>query len=301
MQRNFNFFYAFLLALLGLGVTLMAEEITLTTYYPAPYGAYDELIVSGNVGIGTTASPTERLHMYSNSNEFNYIKIENDSAAGILGDCGVRLKTRNSDFSVLVNDETNTFIISNSGAGAGHEIFTIDSSEHIKIGGDDWADDSANTLSVDGNMSIGTSYIGQWPVTPGTAAPANSLIVEGSVSVGTSSPGAYKCYINGTGYLNAAAWAYSSDARLKENISYIQSGLNIITQLQPVKFDYIQGEKRQAGFIAQEVEVVLPDIITKGQDGMLAMKTDSIIPYLVKAIQEQQKEIEALKARLNIK
>ncbi|MDP2910777.1 MAG: hypothetical protein Q8N76_00320 [Candidatus Omnitrophota bacterium] len=63
MQKSFNFFYAFLLAILGFGATLMAEDITLTTYYPAPYGAYDELstagatnlaTTSGNVGIGTT-------------------------------------------------------------------------------------------------------------------------------------------------------------------------------------------------------------------------------------------------------
>ncbi|MDP2911219.1 MAG: hypothetical protein Q8N76_02670 [Candidatus Omnitrophota bacterium] len=64
MQKSFNFFYAFLLAILGFGATLMAEDITLTTYYPAPYGAYDELsttgntnlaTTSGNVGIGTTS------------------------------------------------------------------------------------------------------------------------------------------------------------------------------------------------------------------------------------------------------
>ena len=75
MQRTFNFFYAFLLAILGVGVTLMAEEITLTTYYPAPYGAYEELsttgktclaTTSGNVGIGTT-SPTQELHLYSSA------------------------------------------------------------------------------------------------------------------------------------------------------------------------------------------------------------------------------------------
>ena len=45
---------------------------------------------------------------------------------------------------------------------------------------------------------------------------------------------------------------------------------------------------------------MLPNIVTEGPDGMLGMKTDSIIPYLVKAIQEQQKEIEELKAKLNI-
>nr|MBU1328286.1 hypothetical protein [Candidatus Omnitrophota bacterium] len=69
-QKTFNFFYAFLLAILGFGATLMAEDITLTTYYPAPYGAYDELTTtgdtylattSGNVGIGTATPGTYKL------------------------------------------------------------------------------------------------------------------------------------------------------------------------------------------------------------------------------------------------
>ena len=55
MQKTFNFFYAFLLAILGFGATLMAEDITLTTYYPAPYGAYDELTTTGNTYLATTA------------------------------------------------------------------------------------------------------------------------------------------------------------------------------------------------------------------------------------------------------
>ncbi|MBU4251861.1 MAG: tail fiber domain-containing protein [Candidatus Omnitrophica bacterium] len=122
---------------------------------------------------------------------------------------------------------------------------------------------------------------------------------SGKVGIGTTAPGTYKIYINGTGYLQAAAWVYSSDRRLKENISYIQSGLSIIEQLKPVKFDYIKGDKRQTGFIAQEVEEILPDVITKGEDGMLGMKTESIIPYLVKAIQEQQEEINTLKVKLS--
>ncbi|MFA5388703.1 MAG: hypothetical protein WC312_02985 [Candidatus Omnitrophota bacterium] len=55
MQKTFIFFYAFLLAVLALGATLMAEEITLTTYYPAPYGAYDELTTTGNTYLATTS------------------------------------------------------------------------------------------------------------------------------------------------------------------------------------------------------------------------------------------------------
>jgi hypothetical protein len=122
---------------------------------------------------------------------------------------------------------------------------------------------------------------------------------NGNVAIGTTDPEDFKIYINGTGFLNSSAWTYSSDRRLKENINYIDSGLDIICKLKPARFDYIAGEKRQAGFIAQDVQEILPDIITKGAGGMLAMKTESIIPYLVRAIQEQQKEIEALKQRIN--
>jgi hypothetical protein len=56
------FFGAFLCIVLLMGIYSIAEDITLTTYYPAPYGAYDELTVTGNVGIGTT-DPLETLHV----------------------------------------------------------------------------------------------------------------------------------------------------------------------------------------------------------------------------------------------
>jgi hypothetical protein len=81
MQKSFNFFYAFLLVILGFGATLMAEDITLTTYYPAPYGAYDELTTtgntylattSGNVGIGTTDPGTYRLKVTGTVNATAY-------------------------------------------------------------------------------------------------------------------------------------------------------------------------------------------------------------------------------------
>ncbi len=138
-----------------------------------------------------------------------------------------------------------------------------------------------------------------------TGTPSYVYLHEnGNVGIGTTNPGTYKCYVNGTGYLADTAWTYSSDERLKENVSRIPSGLDVIGELAPVIFDYINGEKQQAGFIAQEVRDVLPDIVTEGPDGMLGMKTNSIIPYLVKAIQDQQgqmenkqTEIEVLKAQ----
>ncbi len=79
---------AILIGILFLGVSTIAEEITLTTYYPAPYGAYNELTTTGNtylattsgrVGIGTT-NPNETLEVVG--------KIRANTAFNLNGDDG---------------------------------------------------------------------------------------------------------------------------------------------------------------------------------------------------------------------
>ena len=92
------------------------------------------------------------------------------------------------------------------------------------------------------------------------------------------------------GYLNDSAWHYISDLRMKENISDILEGLSIISELKPKHFDYIDGAKNRIGFIAQDVQEILPNLVTISDEktGMLALQTDALIPILVKAMQEQQ-------------
>lgn len=60
MQKIFKIFAVFLFAVLCAGVSSMAEEITLTTYYPAPYGNYEELQATKlAVGSATTMPTTD--------------------------------------------------------------------------------------------------------------------------------------------------------------------------------------------------------------------------------------------------
>jgi hypothetical protein len=72
-------------------------------------------------------------------------------------------------------------------------------------------------------------------------------------------------------------------------------------QLKPARFDYIAGEKNNLGFIAQDVQPVIPEavVVANQTTGMLGLKTDFILPYLVGAIQEQQGQIDSLKLQLN--
>jgi hypothetical protein len=107
-------------------------------------------------------------------------------------------------------------------------------------------------------------------------------------------------YVNeaNAGYLNASAWSYGSDRRIKENIINLEgSGLDTILKLNPVRFDYIDGIKNNIGWIAQDVQEVIPEAvsaISKTND-QLTLKSDYIVPYLVKAIQELKAEFDEYK------
>jgi len=100
----------------------------------------------------------------------------------------------------------------------------------------------------------------------------------------------------------AGSFLYSSDERLKEGITRMQDGLSNILALSPVSFtlkEDIQNAKagkEDIGFIAQEVEQVIPGIVHTDDEGMKSVDYIKLVPILVQALQEQQAEIEELKA-----
>jgi len=117
--------------------------------------------------------------------------------------------------------------------------------------------------------------------------------------------GAYRFYVAYSGGIFSTSTSITgiSDERLKENIVDLETGLTEIMALKPRRFDWKNGDgKNIAGFVAQEVETVLPDLIGDFKhdelDDAKALKMGDVIPTLVKAIQEQQATIEALTARI---
>jgi len=98
----------------------------------------------------------------------------------------------------------------------------------------------------------------------------------------------------------------SSDYRLKENITTLENGLDRLNQLKPVKFNWIEDGKEEEGFIAHEVSEIFSDAVVGEKDavqdnGKISPQTmdyGRITPLLVKAIQEQQEQIEQLKTQI---
>jgi hypothetical protein len=127
-------------------------------------------------------------------------------------------------------------------------------------------------------------------------------IAFGGLSLGTMEPGASFALCGGGGSGTSIGFC-SSSIRYKENVEDYTRGLDLITKLRPVTFDWKKTGERDLGFVAEEVGEAEPllNVVYKGQ--IEGVKYAQITTALVNAVKEQQEQIrrqqeqiEALKA-----
>jgi hypothetical protein len=108
----------------------------------------------------------------------------------------------------------------------------------------------------------------------------------------------------GAAYNTTGTWGTISDVRLKENINDATTKLDDVLKLRVVNYNLkTDPDVKQIGFIAQEIEQVFPGLVEQGEptedgDFYKSVKTSVLIPILVKAMQEQQTQIDELKNQL---
>lgn len=114
----------------------------------------------------------------------------------------------------------------------------------------------------------------------------------------------YELWVSGDIYCTGSY--LPSDINLKENIETIEKPIDKILSLRGVSYEYVDDilndsihnnlpDGKQYGLVAQEVMEIIPEVVKKDENNYLALNYDAIIPFLVEAIKEQQKEIEELK------
>lgn len=89
-----------------------------------------------------------------------------------------------------------------------------------------------------------------------------------------------------------------SDRRLKENITPIPFALDKVEKIQGVNYNLIGQEETQAGFVAQDIKNIIPEVVSEDNNGYLGVNYSGVIPYLVESIKELKAEIDELKSRL---
>jgi len=242
---------------------------------------------SQNVGIGTT-SPIRKLQI-SASGAVEFVLQDTSQAANSRN-----WRIYNSSNSLVMGTL-------NDAGSSGNDYLKIDSGGNVLVG-------TTNTSPTAGaGMKFIFSVDAANPV-------VKNVVADGSGAYSTwnlysTNAGAYRFFVTTAGVINATTVVITaiSDQLLKENIRDIDTGLNAILALKPRRFDWKPGKgqdkKNAAGFIAQEFETVFPECVgisMAGEDGIeyKNINHETLIPTLVKAIQEQQTLITSMTARI---
>lgn len=144
-------------------------------------------------------------------------------------------------------------------------------------------------------------------------APIQRMIIQpdGSVGIGTNYVPSYDVDINGnvriTLQCEATSFNATSDGRLKENIQPIYDSLSRVIQLNGVDFSWSNDVNKQkhAGLIAQDVEKVIPEVVSTstceeiGGIGLKSIEYNGIIPYLIESIKTLNDRVKDLESQMN--
>jgi hypothetical protein len=139
-----------------------------------------------------------------------------------------------------------------------------------------------------------------------------TLLSNGNVGIGTTTP-SMPLFVNGQAG-GTTGWSNTSDGRLKQSITTIPDALSTIERLRGVEFYWRPPSERpvgkalalplgeqQVGFVAQEVEKVVPEAVSTpaaGSDGAYGVNEAKIVAILVEAVKEQQVEIASQSAEI---
>ena len=179
---------------------------------------------------------------------------------------------------------------------SGSSIFTISTTMTAQNAGD-IADAQFNLLALDTNLSgIDNQHQNEY-----TFLQARH---SGSIRAQLQHDGDFISKGNITAF--GTTFLQVSDQRLKKDIHTISGSMNKILQLRPTEFTWIDNDKQDVGFIAQEVEEIIPEVI-EISDGFINTVNDQqiktisypkLVPYLVDTIQQLTKRIEELEKKV---
>jgi len=265
------------------------------------FGGYSEACEKGIVSLAASA-PFINLFGYQESmahdTSYAYMNRNNFEGLNISRNMGlpVELNFGNYFFTAIVADISGDNTKSLSFLNNGMETLRTTGDNKVLVG-TSVSDGYNSKLQVKGDISHEGSQISltsdsstyetvnrgnvaktfQWYIGAGATAPVASLTTSG-------------------------VWTNASDKRNKTNIKDLSYGLDTVMALSPKEYDLKSNGAHGIGFIAQEIKNIIPELVfgdEEDDDKLLTIDYASMVAVLVKAIQEQQTQINQLKREIN--
>jgi hypothetical protein len=253
-----------------------------------------------------TASPTEKMRIDSSGN----VLINQDSSSSTFTYGGTGIDVDGVGVTSLkLNYGTSKFEISSR---SGDVLLYDSAGRHLRFG---VSGGEKMRIHSSGNILLGTTTttstsdgVRYFPTGSGTGSLFNAYNGGSGTATlfGRNDDGTVTLFYRGTSSVgsisvssSATAYNTSSDYRLKTDLKDF-SGTEMLSNIKMYDFKWKESGERTYGVMAHELQEVLPQAVTGEKDGeeMQAVDYSKIVPVLVKALQEQQKEIEYLKSKI---
>jgi hypothetical protein len=269
---------------------------------------------TGNVGIGTS-SPAQKLTVSDNSANDLILQVRN-----LTSGYGTNLFLQGNDNSGAAYNSVISFTFGGTrhwGIGGGGSVgtFVIDTngSERMRI-------TSAGNVGIGGTAGANAKLHVFGSTAIGDVQSGGDIRLYVSGSTGSQTPGLFNNTNGGSGSENiiifqrtsvtvgsitstnsTTSYNTNSDYRLKEDLKPID-GLDKVSAIKVYDFKWKSSDDRMDGVLAHELAEVLPYAVTGIKDGkdMQGVDYSKIVPVLVKAIQEQQSQIQELSAKVSL-
>ena len=276
-------------------------------------GTYTNLYSNnGYINVGIVTSLTGTGATYTTGKFSNLFGTNGYINSGIVTTLsGTNLSY--SGISTIGGVQFSTAGIVTAGGGVGAVVYYGDGSNLVNVAAQVWAQrdsvlpllNNVGVLSTFNfvNTNGGTTYsAGFLSVDVGKAAsgPANAIQFKNASGIfsGSSSftyDGASLVSISGT--CQATNFNTTSDINVKENVVTFENALDVVSELRGVRFDWKETHSPSVGVIAQELEEVLPELVTGTNPK--TVNYNGIIGVLIEAIKELKDEVQTLKDQIN--
>jgi hypothetical protein len=262
---------------------------------------------SGRIGIGTT-SPTTALLNVNGGNGPAIFGVSNQGI-GVIG------RSTGGGSAVVGDSSIGSGVDGRTVSGIGVQGTAIQGGGiALSTQGSSWfkGDTTPLSPSVTGTgtgIVIGSAgTIGYISAFDYSAFQARTLLLNnsgGNVGINTNTPDQALTVNGNASKPGGGMWLTFSDERLKNIKGRFSGGLKAVMKLQPLRYEYkpdnvvgIKSEGEHIGFSAQEVEKIIPEAVTKTENGYRLVNNDPIIWAMLNGMKEQQSMIEQLRSEI---